>query len=130
MWMDLEMWMDAEWCGRDWGWLGLGPQTSLHGMRTIRVCPSAKLPTTVTERAKAGMSYPICECPAAPVWVRRTRGPGPSSKATLWVKAQHEGALPPPCSVRPSGCEGKLGVALESLQGLVLLRGTSEALVA
>lgn len=67
--MDLEMWMDAEWCGRDWGWLGLGPQTSLHGMRTIRVCPSAKLPTTVTERAKAGMSYPICECPAAPVWV-------------------------------------------------------------
>ena len=24
----------------------------------------------------------------------------PSSKATLWVKAQHEGALPPPCIVR------------------------------
>ena len=23
-----------------------------------------------------------------------------SSKATLWVKAQHEGALPPPCIVR------------------------------
>ena len=28
------------------------------------------------------------------------RGPDPSSKATLWVKAQHEGALPPPCIVR------------------------------
>ena len=72
--------------------------------------------------------------------LRRTRGPDPSSKATLWVKAQHEGALLPPCIVRkdprydgdlslplglalgspifPSGCEGKLGVALESLQGL------------
>ena len=23
-----------------------------------------------------------------------------NSKATLWVKAQHEGALPPPCIVR------------------------------
>ena len=32
--------------------------------------------------------------------LRRTRGPDPSSKATLWVKAQHEGALPPPCIVR------------------------------
>ena len=29
--------------------------------------------------------------------LRRTRGPDPSSKATLWLKAQHEGALPPPC---------------------------------
>ena len=28
------------------------------------------------------------------------KGPDPSSKATLWVKAQHEGALPPPCIVR------------------------------
>ena len=28
------------------------------------------------------------------------RGPDPSSKATLWVKARHEGALPPPCIVR------------------------------
>ena len=27
-------------------------------------------------------------------------GDGPSSKATLWVKAQHEGALTPPCIVR------------------------------
>ena len=27
-------------------------------------------------------------------------GEWPSSKATLWVKAQHEGALPPPCIVR------------------------------
>ena len=26
--------------------------------------------------------------------------PDPASKATLWVKAQHEGALPPPCIVR------------------------------
>ena len=26
--------------------------------------------------------------------------PDPSSKATLWGKAQHEGALPPPCIVR------------------------------
>ena len=26
--------------------------------------------------------------------------PDASSKATLWVKAQHEGALPPPCIVR------------------------------
>ena len=26
--------------------------------------------------------------------------PDTSSKATLWVKAQHEGALPPPCIVR------------------------------
>ena len=34
------------------------------------------------------------------VGLRRTRGPDPSSKATLWVKAQHEGALPPPCIVR------------------------------
>ena len=27
------------------------------------------------------------------------RVPEPSSKATLWVKAQHEGALTPPCIV-------------------------------
>ena len=26
--------------------------------------------------------------------------PDPSSKATLWMKAQHEGALPPPGIVR------------------------------
>ena len=32
--------------------------------------------------------------------LRRSRSPDPSSKATLWVKAQHEGALPPPCIVR------------------------------
>ena len=31
--------------------------------------------------------------------LRRTRGPDSSSKATLWLKAQHEGALPPPCIV-------------------------------
>ena len=31
---------------------------------------------------------------------RLSVGPDPSSKATLWVKAQHEGALPPPCIVR------------------------------
>ena len=30
----------------------------------------------------------------------RSKGPDPSSKATLWVKAQHEGELPPPCIVR------------------------------
>ena len=33
-------------------------------------------------------------------FLRRTRGLDPSSKATLWLKAQHEGALPPPCIVR------------------------------
>ena len=33
--------------------------------------------------------------------------PDPSSKATLWVKAQHEGALPPPCPLfRPEGRDG------------------------
>ena len=31
-------------------------------------------------------------------WGRRRGGFG--AKATLWVKAQHEGALPPPCIVR------------------------------
>ena len=30
----------------------------------------------------------------------RCWSPDPSSKATLWVKAQHERALPPPCIVR------------------------------
>ena len=30
----------------------------------------------------------------------REDAPDPSSKATLWVKAQHEGALPPPCGAR------------------------------
>ena len=30
----------------------------------------------------------------------KTRCPDISSKATLWVKAQHEGALTPPCIVR------------------------------
>ena len=32
----------------------------------------------------------------------------PSSKATLWVKAQHEGALPPPCIVSVAMSLGKL----------------------
>ena len=31
---------------------------------------------------------------------RDARGPDPSSKATLWVKAQHVAALSPPCIVR------------------------------
>ena len=30
----------------------------------------------------------------------KVKSPDPSSKATLWLKAQHEGALPPPCIVR------------------------------
>ena len=33
----------------------------------------------------------------------------PSSKATLWGKAQHEGALPLPCIVRNLGLRGKAG---------------------
>ena len=32
--------------------------------------------------------------------LKRTRGPDTSSKATQWVKAQHEGALSPSCIVR------------------------------
>ena len=33
--------------------------------------------------------------------------PDPSSKATLWVKAQHEGALTPPCiQIRPRSKTG------------------------
>ena len=37
--------------------------------------------------------------------VERWFDPDPSSKATLWVKAQHEGALPPPVHrpQRPAG---------------------------
>ena len=35
-----------------------------------------------------------------PTLLRRTRGPDPSSKASLRVKTQHEGALPAPCIVR------------------------------
>ena len=51
-------------------------------------------------------------------WWRR----GKCLVVALWVKAQHEGALPPPCIVRKdprvhSGCEGELGIALESLHG-------------
>ena len=34
------------------------------------------------------------------IWVMKIFFADPSSKATLWVKAQHEGALPPPCIVR------------------------------
>ena len=42
-----------------------------------------------------------CRTPPIPrPLLRRTGGPDPSSKATLWVKAQHEGALPPPGIVR------------------------------
>ena len=34
-----------------------------------------------------------------PLW-RRTRCPDTSSKATLWMKSQHEGVLTPPCNDR------------------------------
>ena len=45
-------------------------------------------------------------------WGMEATDVGASSKATLWVKTQHEGALPPPCveeglSMSFSGCSGK-----------------------
>ena len=48
-----------------------------------------------------GNGVPNAERPRypGPLFIR-TRCPDTSSKATLWVKAQHEGALPPPCIVR------------------------------
>ena len=45
------------------------------------------------------------------------RGPDPSSKATLWVKAQHEGALPPPCIVRKDS-RGQRGSLPQTRRGL------------
>ena len=41
----------------------------------------------------------LCKLPKPPA-SRALCHPDPSSKATLWVKAQHEGALPPPCIAR------------------------------
>ena len=46
------------------------------------------------DRSWVGGAAPAPDFPGA------ARDPDPSSKATLWVKAQHEGALPPPCTVR------------------------------
>ena len=44
----------------------------------------------------------------SPMWLREDpvcAEADPSSKATLWVKAQHEGALPPPCTHGPVQAE-------------------------
>ena len=69
--------------------------------------------------------------------LRRTRGPDPSSKATLWVKAQHEGALTHLCIIRKNGqvtytarqvachlennSRGKRSPILQKRRGLTLL---------
>ena len=67
--MDLKMWMDAEWCGLDWGWLGLGPrdQSSWHANHS-----SVSISQTAHKSHRAGKSrdvYPICKRPAVPVCV-------------------------------------------------------------
>ena len=60
---------------------------------------------------------------------RNGMDPDPSSKATLWVKAQHEGALPPPCQRALVTCPRMRGLIRDGAgvegvgTGRVLMRG-------
>ena len=60
--------------------------------------------SVIREHMDRKASFPLPAEPESPLLVgeknQGTRGPDPSSKATLWVKAQHEGALPRPCIFR------------------------------
>ena len=54
--------------------------------------------------------------------LKRTRGPDPSSKATLWVKAQHEGALLIPKKGNAKECSNYCTIALISHASKVMLK--------
>ena len=84
-------------------------------------------PATSTGSLASQIFIPLCSSPGenARSWealgeasqgqssLSAGRGPDPTSKATLWVKAQHEGALPPPCIVRKDPrVAGPLGTPL------------------
>ena len=80
-----------------------GESIPLRGLQGVPGLPGA-LQVRLVSRGnsrRATWLLPHAERPRFPSpFLRLTRGPDPYSKATLWVKAQHEGALPPPCIVR------------------------------
>ena len=59
-------------------------------MRSLRPCSDSSASPSVPSQPEGKIGLPRAN----------PRGRLTSSKATLWVKAQHEGALPPPCIVR------------------------------
>ena len=89
------------WCSRDAMGDGLGEAGhSAQGairwpVTACRLCVSACETWAWARRCRTEM-----RAVRRPGGAGRARGPDPSSKSTLWVKAQHEGALPPPCFVR------------------------------
>ena len=74
-------------------WSGRGSQHSLAHLRMKPVSRGNSRRATCVAKNAERPRFP------GPL-LRRTRGQDLFSKATLWVKAQHEGALPPPCIVR------------------------------
>ena len=81
-------------------------RAAIHGVMESRtqLTPLVRGKAGGCARVTAGPKRPhlsVCPGPNVPLQGRQgSRGPDPSSKATPWVKAQHEGALPPPCIVR------------------------------
>ena len=81
-----------------------GPATSTGSLASQRHAGAempAAFPRLEQEGAEKHVVWPIFVSGASfcPDTRLQERSPDPSSKATLWVKAQHEGALPPPCIV-------------------------------
>ena len=73
-------------------WNNLSYASTIDGMNGV-VSGTKETIRNISFYGRASYSF-------AGKYMLQARGPDPSSKATLWVKAQHEGALPPPCIVR------------------------------
>ena len=94
------------------GWTPLRP---LMGLQETCVAPG-------WPQLRSGLPFG----PRSQASLQKAQGPG-VSKATLWVKAQHEGALPPPCIVRkdPRVPHTNTGVgSLSLLQGIFPTQGS------
>ena len=82
-------------------WSALNSSTSKVTWMLILIAPLRMRPASRGNSRQAPWLVPHVERPWFPgPQLRRTRCPDASSKATLWVKEQHEGALTLPCIVR------------------------------
>ena len=85
------------------GLIATGESIALRGLEGFPGLPGAPQEETGLTRKfeTSHMGSATCRTPpiARPA-LDKDPWPDSSSKATLWLKAQHEGALPPPCIVR------------------------------
>ena len=71
----------------------MGPLRPLRGLQETRVATREESGVLALEAGKRWARLAQARAASRP-------GPDTSSKATLWKKARHEGALTPPCIIR------------------------------